>query len=97
MSERTTLPLATGKPLSEDRRADLRHAINGPAHMIDRYGMLYHVTLLDLSAGGAAISRPPVAEVFVGSPIRIAGQAMPWERHATIVAVERERLHLRFD
>jgi hypothetical protein len=93
----TSLPVAPyARGAFAERRRDPRYRVCGPAHVVDELGVVRHVTLIDLSAGGAMLSRPP-AEWHLGEPVVVAGYAMPWERRGRVVGMTAERLHVRFD
>jgi hypothetical protein len=79
-----------------ERRREPRHKINGSAHLIALSGKTLNVELVDLSRGGALVTAPKLAQVFVGESFKVAGSAMPWEREAQVVGVSHRGLHLAF-
>ena len=79
-----------------ERRREPRHRINGSAHLIAASGKTLNVELIDLSRGGALVTAPKLAQVFLGECFKVAGSAMPWEREAQVVGVSHRGLHLAF-
>jgi hypothetical protein len=79
-----------------ERRGQPRHAIDGPAHLVGPDGRVHHVRLLDLSAGGALVSKPQFVDLLIERTFTLAGSAMPWERHAAVVRMSQRGLHLKF-
>jgi hypothetical protein len=79
----------------DERRREVRHAINGSAHLIGP-GKTHNVDLIDLSRSGALVSQPRLAQLFVGDEFKVAGSAMPWERGARVVAISHRGVHLAF-
>jgi hypothetical protein len=79
-----------------ERRGHPRHEIDGAAHLVASDGRIHHVRLVDLSVGGALISRPQHADLFMHMNFTLAGSAMPWERQAVVVRMSEHGLHLKF-
>ncbi len=84
-------------PPDGERRLGRRHRVNGSAVLTDGHGVMHHVRLVDLSAGGARLTRPASAELIVGATVGVTGPALPWERRGTLVALGDAELHVRFD
>lgn len=80
----------------EDHRHGVRHLIKGPAFLVAEDGRMTNVTLLDLSAEGAKVTRPEYDQSFIGCTYTLAGPSMPWERHAEVVAIGEHEIHLHF-
>jgi hypothetical protein len=72
-----------------------RRAFNGPAVLHRPNGPVLHVDFVDLSAGGACVTRPRCG-VLVGDEIALSGATMPWERTAKVVGLSPRGMHLAF-
>jgi hypothetical protein len=93
---RPLAPASMSRRAGAERRREVRHPINGAAHLIGP-GKTHNVDLIDLSRSGALVSQPRLAQLFVGDEFMVAGSAMPWERGARVVAISHRGIHLAFD